>query len=67
VHEGKVYLASMGHILTPWLLRSNWSVKLEGLENGQLKQKAIFNIGETWGRLEKVSVKALATPDDVAK
>jgi hypothetical protein len=67
VHEGKVYFVSLGQILTPEFLCSDWSVTLEWLDNGQLKQKAIFDISETWGRLEKVSVKALATPNDVAK
>ena len=57
VHAGKVYLASVGHFTTGWRVFSDWSVKLQALEAGQLKDSAAFAIGMTKGDIAKVSIK----------
>ena len=57
VLAGKVYLASVGHFTTGWRVFSDWSVKLQALEAGQLKDRAAFAIGMTKGGIAKISIK----------
>jgi uncharacterized protein YecT (DUF1311 family) len=57
VQDGQVYLASLGLLTIGWRVFSDWGVKLERLENSQLRPFASFAIGMTKGHLEKFSVK----------
>ena len=57
VNAGTVYLASVGHFTTGWRVFSDWSVKLQALEAGQLKDRAAFAIGMTKGDIAGISIK----------
>ncbi|PWB81892.1 MAG: hypothetical protein C3F11_13765 [Methylocystaceae bacterium] len=57
VHDGRIYLAGVGHFTIGWRIFSDWSATLRRLDNGKIADRAVFAIGMTKGRLEKVSVK----------
>lgn len=57
VHEGRVYLAGVGHFTVGWRVFSDWSVALKRLDNGKARDHAVFAIGMTKGRFESFSVK----------
>lgn len=57
VHDGRLYLAALGHFTIGWRVFADWSVSLRRLEKGKAEDRASFAIGMTKGRLENVSVK----------
>jgi uncharacterized protein len=58
VHDGRVYLASVGHFTIGWRYFADWGVTFHALEDGQLTPQANFAVGMVKGELEKVSVYA---------
>lgn len=56
VHDGRVYMASLGHFTIGWRYFADWSVKFEKLENDKLVQQAAFPVGMGKGQLEDVRV-----------
>lgn len=56
VHQGRLYLASVGHFTIGWRHFADWSVEFQSIENGRLVPRASFAVGMAKGRLEGVSV-----------
>ena len=56
VHEGRVYMASLGHFTIGWRYFADWSVKFAKLENDKLVQQAAFPVGMGKGQLEGITV-----------
>ncbi len=51
VHNGQVYLASIGHVTLGWRTYADWSVKLDRLQDGKAQARASFAIGMKRGPL----------------
>lgn len=45
VHDGRVYLAGLGHFTVGWRSYSDWSVALKRLDKGKIQDHKTFAIG----------------------
>lgn len=57
VHEGDVYLASVGHYTIGWRVYPDWSVKLEKLDHNQLKTIGTASVAMRRGGLRTTTVE----------
>lgn len=62
VHEGKVYVVSLGHFKPYGDIFADWSVKLESFSDGKLVQSAMFAVGMERGELEDISISLKTGP-----
>jgi uncharacterized protein len=60
VHEGRLFLASLGHFTIGWRYFADWGVTYKALEDGKLTPQGHFAVGMIKGEPQKVSVFAVA-------
>lgn len=60
VHEGRLYLASLGHFTIGWRYFADWGVNYKAIEDGKLTPQGHFAVGMIKGEPQKVSVFAVA-------
>ena len=61
VDQGQVYLVRLGHFTIGWRYFADWSVRFQGLDQGEQAQNADFAVGMVKGKLEKTSVTLYGT------
>lgn len=62
VHEGKVYVVSLGHFKPYADIFADWSVKFESFTAGTLVHSATFAVGMERGALEDLSISLQMRP-----
>ena len=57
IHEGELYLASIGHYAIGWRTYPDWRVKIEKLEKGELKSIGVIIVAMRFKSLHSADVK----------
>jgi hypothetical protein len=56
IHNGELYIASLGHVTVGWRYFGDWRVIFAQLDRGNIVERASFAVGMEKGKLEDVTI-----------